>query len=657
MDGKPDLATSNTGSNNVSILIGNGNGTFIAAVPYAVGSQPYTVAVGDFNMDGKPDLATSNTGGTNVSILIGNGDGTFIAAVPYAAGSSPISIAVCDFNWDGKSDLAVCGFSTSDVSILIGNGLGAFAAGGGYSVGSNPISVAVGDFNRDGKPDLAVANSHLFSSNVSILLNTPVAVAPTVTNVNPNSGNQGQTLASVILTGTNFSGASIVSFGTGITTNSFNVDNSAQITANISIAPGATPGTRDVSVTTLAGTGTKTASFTVSASQPVVTIVKPNTGNQGQTENVTLTGNYFTNTTSVSFGAGITTNNFNVDNVTQIMANITIAAGATPGTRNVSVTTAATGILTNGFTVLQPTQTVPTATGTGNATFATSAGSISNLTPTASTACGTKPGFSFSHGFFSYNITSITVGSTVTITITLPSAMPAGTQYWKCINGQWVDVTSLLGDNDGDNILTLTIKDGGLGDADGQANGMISDPGGPAFVVQVPSPVQPPKKIFEPSEAPTITNPANIITKNTWVQPQQVVVNQPVTIFANMSNSGDLQGSYIATLKINDQIEAARTGSVPGNAAVPIQFTVTKSQPGNYTVDINGRQAYFTVVGDEVAATLDAPAAAIAVAPATNSSTTDNTAKNVTYIVFGIMVFLAILLAIMVLQKRRSSYY
>ena len=91
---------------------------------------------------------------------------------------------------------------------------------------------------------------------------------PLVTSVNPNAGNQGQTLNGVIITGNQFTGATAVSFGAGITVNGFNTDNATQITANITIAAGATPGTRDVSVTTPEGTGIKTAGFTVNALPP-----------------------------------------------------------------------------------------------------------------------------------------------------------------------------------------------------------------------------------------------------------------------------------------------------------------------------------------------------------------------------------------------------
>ena len=73
---------------------------------YATGSGPDSVAVGDFNLDGKPDLAVANQGSNTVSVLLGNGDGTFAAKVDYATGSIAASVAVGDFNLDGKPDLA-----------------------------------------------------------------------------------------------------------------------------------------------------------------------------------------------------------------------------------------------------------------------------------------------------------------------------------------------------------------------------------------------------------------------------------------------------------------------------------------------------------------------------------------------------------------------
>jgi hypothetical protein len=123
-DGIPDLAVANGGSNTVSVLLGKGDGTFLPAQSYAVGISPVSVAVGDFNGDNIKDLAVADRGTypfTNggVSILLGQGDGTFLPAQSYAAGSGPSSVAVGDFNGDGFPDLAVANWSSNDVSILL----------------------------------------------------------------------------------------------------------------------------------------------------------------------------------------------------------------------------------------------------------------------------------------------------------------------------------------------------------------------------------------------------------------------------------------------------------------------------------------------------------------------------------------------------------
>lgn len=121
------------------------------------------------------------------------------------------------------------------------------------------------------------------------------------------------------------------------------------------------------------------------------------------------------------------------------------------------------------------------ATAAGNVTFATSAGGFSYLTAVSESslpAAGKPNGVTFPYGFFAWNVSGIAPGSTIVITITYPANIAAGSQYWKVINNIWTDVTSLLGDDDGDNVLTLTMTDGGLGDADGLVNGQIADPGG-----------------------------------------------------------------------------------------------------------------------------------------------------------------------------------
>ncbi|BAY79401.1 Na-Ca exchanger/integrin-beta4 (plasmid) [Nostoc linckia NIES-25] len=169
-DGKLDLVTANNTSNNISVLLGKGDGTFQTAVNFALGSGsgPVSVAVKDFNGDGKSDIVTVNNASQNISVLLGDGTGSFATATNFKVPSRPTSVSVGDFNKDGKSDLAVTSSYFNNVSILLGNGDGTFNSATQFDVGINPNSVIVGDFNKDSKLDLAVANSG--SNNVSVLL-------------------------------------------------------------------------------------------------------------------------------------------------------------------------------------------------------------------------------------------------------------------------------------------------------------------------------------------------------------------------------------------------------------------------------------------------------------------------------------------------------
>jgi len=173
-DGNQDFATANAGSFTVSIRLGNGDGTFSSpSIPeVSVGDAPEPVAIGDFNNDGKLDFVTASTSNNNVSIRLGNGDGTFTSPpVPeVTVGNDPESIAVGDFNSDGKLDFATGNYEDHSVSIRLGNGDGSFTIPPipEINVGNQPESVAIGDFNKDGNQDFATANQS--PKNVSIRL-------------------------------------------------------------------------------------------------------------------------------------------------------------------------------------------------------------------------------------------------------------------------------------------------------------------------------------------------------------------------------------------------------------------------------------------------------------------------------------------------------
>ena len=131
---------------------------FKPAVTYHVGTVPRVVAVADFNGDGNPDLAVVNVGNPDpgsVSILLGNGDGSFLPANDIAAGQHPISLWVADFDGDGRLDLAV-GDANNTLELLLGNGDGTFQSATSFAFEGSVSSLAVGDFDGDLHADLAL---------------------------------------------------------------------------------------------------------------------------------------------------------------------------------------------------------------------------------------------------------------------------------------------------------------------------------------------------------------------------------------------------------------------------------------------------------------------------------------------------------------------
>jgi hypothetical protein len=167
-DGKVDLVVANAGNpgagddGSVSILLGNGDGTFQPANNIPAGKNPISIALGDFNGDDRLDLAVTDSGNNTLSILLGKGDGTFQAPVSYGTGVGPTSVMLGDFNGDHRLDVVVANSGGSTVSVLFGNGDGTFQSRLDYATGSAPLAapdaVAVADLNGDGRLDLVVGN-------------------------------------------------------------------------------------------------------------------------------------------------------------------------------------------------------------------------------------------------------------------------------------------------------------------------------------------------------------------------------------------------------------------------------------------------------------------------------------------------------------------
>jgi hypothetical protein len=126
--------------------------------------------------------------------------------------------------------------------------------------------------------------------------------------------------------------------------------------------------------------------------------------------------------------------------------------------------------------------------------------------------------------------------------------------------------------------------------------------------------------------------PADVKVLNVLSQPSTAMIGQPVQIMANLVNRGDLPGNFNAVLKINNDIETSRQIMVPGNEAVPLEFTVYREEPGNYTIDLNGQTAYFSVTGQNKDNNIDS--------------------RNIAYIILGILVLSTVVVLIRYLSTR-----
>jgi hypothetical protein len=272
---------------------------------------------------------------------------------------------------------------------------------GGAAIGARDITVNKGTETATGTGLFSVSN--------------PPAL---LTSVTPNTGQQGQNGLNVNLTGQGtqwLQGTTVANFGAGVTVVSLTVNSPNTATAVLNVGLAATPGVRNVSMTTGAEVATMNNGFSVTNGTPLLTGVAPPFGSQGATLNVTLSGqstNWTQGVTTVSFGAGVTINSVTVNSTTSAVASITIDPLAAVGTRNVSVTTGPEVVSLNNAFLLNP-----------------GAATISNVAPNAGTQGQTlSVNVTGTGTHFAQGTTSVSFGTGIvvnSITVSSPTALAA----------------------------------------------------------------------------------------------------------------------------------------------------------------------------------------------------------------------------------------
>jgi hypothetical protein len=350
-DGILDLAVTNPQLNTVSILLGNGDGTFKTPVDFVTGTSPGAVVAGDFNGDGKFDLAVLDGSGATVSILLGNGDGTFKPRVPYLAGVNDSSLTLGDFNGDGILDIALSDTQCANglcpvngsVNMLLGNGDGTFQSQLSFPAGGEPMFIVTTGLvtaspTPVGRAGVAVAN--LLDNTVSIFsplesqsgAGNPV---PAITSISPTNAVVGSGPFTLTVNGSNFISSSTLSFGGQ--TEPITSLSPSQLTADIPGSAIAMAGQVWVLVSTPAPDGgVAEASFAVVLPPPTISSIVPSIVVAGSTGfPLTVSGTNFVNGSTVNFNGisrpatfvnstQITTSVLASDVVNQVTINITV---------------------------------------------------------------------------------------------------------------------------------------------------------------------------------------------------------------------------------------------------------------------------------------------------------------------------------------------
>ncbi|HXD92980.1 MAG TPA: FG-GAP-like repeat-containing protein [Bacteroidia bacterium] len=506
-DGNLDLVTANGGSSNVSLLLGTGVGSFITPSTFTTGTgtSPVCVITADFNEDGNLDLATANANpANNISILLGDGAGSFGVATNFAVGTGPYSITSADFNIDGHIDLVVANLVTSNIiSVLLGNGTGSFGSANNYTTGTgtvttNPHSVISADIDNDGKPDLAVANSatndvaiflntlptviisgttsictgkfttltasgansYLWSTNAGSATTNSVIVAPTSNTTYTVTGNKyGCTVSQTVLVTLNALPA------VSVNSSSICIGNTATLTAN-----GATTYTWNTSATgvTITPSPTTTTHYTVT----------------GTDANGCVNKNTATVTVNILPAVSVNSSSICIGNTATLTAN-----GATTYTWNIGATGAA-------ITPSPTTTTHYTVNGTDAnncSNIATSTVSVNDLpvvsvtSNTASLCSGTSATLTGS-GANTYTWSTNQTGINITITPTVNTTYTVtGTDANNCIN---MDTLTQV-------VINCATTDVRQAEVNNNEINIYPNPNNGSFIIETSSPEQQIIKIFD----------------------------------------------------------------------------------------------------------------------------------------------------------------
>ncbi|MCB4791546.1 MAG: IPT/TIG domain-containing protein [Elusimicrobia bacterium] len=328
------------------------NNTAVTSLTQAVAN----ITISTTSAAGLRDITLTNSDGAYVK---NTGAFTVRWSSPVIAGIAPVS-----GNQGQNVNVALSGDSFHA-------GAAVNFSGTGITVNNTSITnlneavanITISTFAAIGQRDVTITNSDGFSKTAAGAFTVKWST-PVISSVYPALKEQGQT-TDVTLTGQGFHTGAVASFsGTGITVNNTTVSSLYQAVANITLAADAAAGVRDITITNSdGGAGIKTGAFTVSWSTPVINSIAPSIGSQGQTLNVTLTGQGFHTGAAVSFsGTGITVNNTTVSSLNQIITNISVASNANLGLRNITITNSdnRTSTKTGALNVILPAPAIST---------------------------------------------------------------------------------------------------------------------------------------------------------------------------------------------------------------------------------------------------------------------------------------------------------